>query len=145
MASIGIQEGELIVEFHGWCRVLTLRNGLRVPLSRVRAVRTNPPEAHFDDVIVETWRGLGTYVPGKVCAGKIYLKDGPAFFQVSGDPERVLALDLDDERMHHLVVEVDGETPAEAAERILHAMGRPGVAPVGHTPAAIPRDPQSGH
>jgi hypothetical protein len=86
-------------------------------------VRARPDEARFDDVIVDSWRGAGTYVHAKVAAGVLHLADGPSFFSVRR-PERAIALDLDRERMQHLVLEVDGESPESAVSRITTALAR---------------------
>jgi len=124
MASIEITRDELVVRIHGWDKVLAMRSTLRIPLSRVRAARVRPKEANFDDVIVETWRGVGTYVPHKIAAGLIYLADGPSFYDVR-NPARAIAVDLDRENMRHVVVQIDNETPEEAVRRITAAIAAP--------------------
>ena len=121
MVSIDIVEGELLVRVRGWHRVLAMRGVLRIPLSRVRAVRARPKEAYFDAVIVEGWRGIGTYVPHKVAAGLVYTKDGPSFYDVN-DPEWTIALDVDGESVRQVVVQLADEAPDHAAERIERAV-----------------------
>lgn len=122
MASIEITRDELIVHIHGWHKVLAMRGTMRIPLSRVRAARARPKEANFDDVIVESWRGVGTYVPHKVAAGMLYLADGASFFDVR-DPERAIAVDVDQPDVQHLVVQIDDEAPEDAVRRIEQAIG----------------------
>jgi hypothetical protein len=122
MASIEITRDELIVRIHGWNKVLAMRGTLRIPMSHVRAVRVRPKEAHFDEVIVESWRGVGTYVPHKVAAGFLYLADGTSFYDVR-DPERAIAVDVAHESMRHVVVQIDNEAPEDAVRRIEQAMG----------------------
>jgi hypothetical protein len=121
MVSIEISEGELIVRVHGWHKVLAMRGVLRIPLSHVRAVRARPKEAYFDNVIIEGWRGIGTYVPRKLAAGLVYTKDGPSFYDVN-DPERTIALDIDGERVRHVVVQLGSEAPDDAVRRIRRAI-----------------------
>lgn len=48
---------------------------------------------------------------------------GWAFFMVS-DPERAIGIDVEHGSIRRIVVEVDGETPEAAAERIRAALGR---------------------
>jgi hypothetical protein len=122
MASIEITRDELIVHIHGWNKVLAMRGTMRIPLSRVRAARVRPKEANFDDVIVESWRGVGTYVPHKVAAGLVYLADGASFYDVR-DPERAIAVDVDQQDVRHVVIQIDDEAPEEAVRRIEQAIG----------------------
>lgn len=121
MASIEITRSELIVRLHGWNRVLAMRGTLRIPLSQVKAVRAQPAEANYDDVIVEPWRGVGTYVPRKVACGLVHLADGPSFFDVR-DPKRAIALDVDHDDMRHVVVQIDDEAPEDTVRRIERAI-----------------------
>lgn len=122
MVSIHVTRREVVVRLRGWDKVLAMRGTLRIPLSHVRKVRARPEEARFDDVIVDTWRGMGTYVHCKVAAGVLHLADGPSFFSVR-HPERAVALDLDGEAMQHLILEIDGESPESVVERIECALG----------------------
>jgi len=121
MVSIEISEGELIVRVHGWHKVLAMRGVLRIPLSHVRAVRARPKEAYFDNVIIEGWRGVGTYVPRKLAAGLVYTTDGPSFYDVN-DPERTIALDVQGEEVRRVVVQLGSETPDDAVRRIQRAI-----------------------
>jgi hypothetical protein len=121
MVSIEIEQGELIVRMHGWSKVLAMRGVLRIPLARVRAVRARPKEAYFDNVIIDGWRGVGTYVPRKVAAGMLFTKDGPTFFDVR-DPEQTIALDIEGGRMRRVVVQLNRETPDDAVRRIHRAI-----------------------
>jgi hypothetical protein len=121
MVSIEITRNELIVRMHGWAKVLAMRGVLRIPLSHVRAVRARPKEAYFDNVIIEGWRGVGTYVPHKVAAGLVHTKHGPHFYDVR-DPERTIALDVDGERVRCVVVQLGNELPEDAVRRIRRAI-----------------------
>jgi hypothetical protein len=121
MASIQITESELIVHMHGWDRVWAMRRSVRIPLAHVRSVRAKPEEAYFDDVIVDSWRGVGTYIPHRLAAGVVHLSDGPSFYAVR-DPMRAIAIDVDDEKVRHVVVQMDDETPEDAAGRIEDAL-----------------------
>jgi hypothetical protein len=117
MVSIELTLDELVVHVHGWDKLHAMRSSLTVPLGHVTGVRLDPPEARFDDAIVDSWRGVGTYVPGKLAAGTCFVSDGRAFFDVR-DPTRAIAIDLHSEGVQHIVVELSDEEPEHAAERI---------------------------
>ena len=121
MVSIEITGGEVIVRMQGWSKILAMRGVLRIPLSQVRSVRARPKEAYFDNVIIEGWRGIGTYVPRKVAAGLVHTKDGLSFYDVR-DPERTIALEIGGQRLRRIVVQLGDETPDCAAERIERAI-----------------------
>lgn len=123
MASIMLSSRELVVRVHGWNVVLALRRTLQIPLSHVTRVRVRPPEAEFDEAIVESWRGVGTYMPHRIASGLVYLQDGPAFFEVR-DPQKTIGIDLRNERFCRVVVQLDDETPEHAAERLERAVDR---------------------
>ncbi len=116
-ASIELKEGELIVHIHGWDKVRAMRGTLSVPLAHVTGARAHPEEAWFDDVIVNSFSGVGVYIPGLLAVGTVDLADGRSFFDVH-DPKKAIAIDLQHEHLQHLVVELDDETPEEAVHRI---------------------------
>ncbi len=122
MASIQVTRREVVVRLRGWDRLLAMRSTLRIPLGRVRQVRARPEDARYDDAIVDTWRGVGTYVPNKLAAGVCHLADGPSFYSVR-DPERSISIDLDGHPMRHIVLELDDEPPESAVQRIASALG----------------------
>jgi hypothetical protein len=93
MVSIELTKDDLVVHVHGWDKLRALRSSLTIPLGHVTGVRVHPREAHFDDVIVDSWRGVGTYIPGKLAAGTCFVAGGRVFFDVR-DPTRVIAIDV---------------------------------------------------
>jgi hypothetical protein len=117
MVSIELTKGDLIVHLHGWDKLRALRSSLTIPLGHVIGVRTHPKEANFDDVIVDSWRGVGTYIPGKLAAGTCFVSDGRIFFDVR-NPARAIAIDVKEEAIQHIVVELTDEDPEHAVERI---------------------------
>ncbi len=143
MAIIELTNHELSVRIPGWNAVLAMRRSVRVPLAHVRAVRVRPEEANFDDVIIDSWRGIGTYTPRRLAAGLIYLRDGVSFYEVR-DPELTIAIDVDAVRVYgyevrRLVVQVERESQENAAVRIERALERYSGAGERLTPAiAIP-------
>jgi len=128
MAIIQLTRTELVVRFRGWNAVHALRRSLRIPLGHVRAVRARPHEGHFDHAVIEGWRGIGTYVPGRLAVGLLHLRNGPSFLEVR-DPHHTIAVDVEHERVwgyrvNHLVLQVERESPEAAASRIDHALDR---------------------
>jgi hypothetical protein len=123
MVSIELTHGELIVRIRGWNKLRAMRSALTIPLGHVTGVRAQPEEAQFDDVIVESWRGVGTYVPGKRAAGTCYVDGaGRIFFDVQ-NPRKTIAIDVKDEAVQHIVVELADEAPEQAVQRIQKALG----------------------
>lgn len=120
MATIDIGRDVLTVTLHGWDPVYALRRSVRVPLTHIVQSRARPPEADFDAVVRDASLGVGMLVPGHVAIGTLVLADGLSFYDVHDPrrPERVLAIDLDHDHFRHIVVDVDDETPEEAAARI---------------------------
>lgn len=84
-------------------------------------IRPRPSEARFDEQAVETYRGVGTYVPGKLAAGTLYTRDGLTFYAVR-DPSKTIAIDVVREPWSRLVVQVDGESPDECVHRLTRAL-----------------------
>lgn len=121
MVRIEIQPHELIIHFPGANALLAMRSSLAIPLSHILNVRMQPPEARFDETIVEGNRGIGTYIPGKVAVGSVYTRDGNAFYAVR-DPARAIAIDVRDEPFTHLVLEVETEEPEVWVRRLVRAM-----------------------
>jgi hypothetical protein len=121
MVRIEIQPHKLSIHFPGANALLAMRSRLAIPLSHVVDVRLQPPEARFDDTIVEGNRGIGTYVPGKIAVGSVYTREGGAFYAVR-NPGRAIAIDLRDEPFSQLVVEVETEEPEVWVRRLVRAV-----------------------
>jgi hypothetical protein len=121
MVTIEVEDDNLLVSLRGWDKGRALRSKLVVPLRHITGVRAHPREAFFDDVIVNSSRGVGMYIPGRLAIGTVELSDGPAFYDVR-DPHQAVAIDLAHEPLHHLVLEVVGESPEAAVQRIEHAV-----------------------
>jgi hypothetical protein len=123
MVSLELTRDDLIVRLHGWDKLRALRSTLTIPLGHITGVRPRPEEARFDDVIVDSWRGVGTYIPGKLAAGTCLVADGRIFFDVH-DPEKTIAIDVANEAFQRIVVELADEAPEQAVERIQRALGQ---------------------
>jgi len=128
MATIELTKKELVVRIRGWNSLYALRRTLSIQLGQVQEVRVRPTEADFDHSIIEGWRGIGTYMPRKLAAGVLHLRNGPSFLEVR-DPQHTIAIDVKDVhvwgyRVNHLVLEIERESPEAAATRIVHAIER---------------------
>jgi hypothetical protein len=121
MASIEITAHELVVRLHGLDRILAMRSRVSVPLAHVAGIREHAEEAHFDDAVRDSARGIGTFVRGRVAAGSLRLPSGRSFYDVH-DPRKAIVVDLRSESFEHLVVQVDGESPETAVRRIRYAL-----------------------
>src|SRR5580704_2423076 len=97
MVSIELTPHSLCVHVLGWDKLRAMRSSVTVPLGHITGVRVRPAEADFDHAIFESWRGVGTYVPGKLAAGSMMLRDGRSFYDVR-DPKWTIAIDLTEER-----------------------------------------------
>jgi hypothetical protein len=149
MASIDITPHDLVVRIRGLDKVLALRTHVSVPLGHVSGVRERAAEAYFDDAVVDSSRGTGTYVRGRVAVGSLQLADGRSFYDVH-DPRKAIVIDLESEPFNHLVVEIDDELPEAAADRIRDALERRlavreaiARAEVHRPPVAMPPDAPS--
>jgi hypothetical protein len=103
VAQVTIDGDHVVVNIVGWDRVFALKSELRIPVSHIRGVSTNPEEAH------QWWHGLrlgGTEMPGVITAGTFYTREGKFFYDVH-DPDRTVALDLDHEFYKKVIIQVD--------------------------------------
>ena len=121
MASVELKQGSLIVHIRGWDKLLAMKSSLEIPLSHVTGARARPPEGRYDDAVIESWRGIGTFVRGRVAAGTMQLKDGTSFYDVH-NPENAIAIDVEHETVKHVVVEIDDEPPEVTVRRIEAAL-----------------------
>ena len=121
MASIELKPSLLRVHLHGWNKVRALRGSVTVPFSHIAGVRAYPLEADFDEAITDSGRGVGTYWPGHMAVGTVTLRDGPSFFDVHGS-QNVVAIDLDGNRLRHIVVELENESAEGVVARIEKAL-----------------------
>ena len=45
---IEIRGGDLVVQIHGWDKLLALRSTLTIPLSHVKGASARPPDAKYE-------------------------------------------------------------------------------------------------
>jgi hypothetical protein len=110
------KKSELVVKLSLGEKFFSLHPSLHVPLSHVVAVSTRPRLPELNDVYEQQF--WGTYVPGKLAAGVWRDPDGAVTFCQVRDPERAIAIELEDERWARIIVQIDDESAESAAERI---------------------------
>ena len=115
MTEVSIAEKKLIVEMKGWDKLWALKSRLEIPLEHIKAVRVDAEIATH----VKGLRTLGTHVPGVITAGT-FRQEGDRVFWNVHQPEKVIVIELHDERYAKLVIEV-ADPPATVAT-INHAL-----------------------
>ena len=101
MTEISIAEKRVIVEMKGWDKLWALKSRLEIPLEHIRGVRADPEIAKHPKGI----RTLGTHVPGVIIAGT-FRQEGDRVFWNVHQPEKVIVIELHEERYAKLVMEV---------------------------------------
>lgn len=116
MVELTVRDGVLEARILGLHKLWALKSRIRVPLSKVRAVRHDPGATL-------PWTALrmpGTYVPGAITAGTYRLGRRKEFWDVVRR-DRVVVIELEDAGYDRLVVEVADPIAAvrtiEAARR----------------------------
>lgn len=116
MTIVCVSEGNLIVEVEGWDKLWSLHSRLVIPIQHVTGICA-------DAKIAEGWwHGLrvgGTNLPGVITAGTFYHHGNWIFWDVH-HPEKVIVVDLKDERYEKLIIEV--ADPSEAVVRLREAL-----------------------
>jgi hypothetical protein len=70
MATLEINDRELVVHIHGWDKLLALRSTLTLPLSSIKAATPRPGDAEYDHL--QGVRVAGGYWPGSFAAGYFF-------------------------------------------------------------------------
>ena len=102
MVQVSVASGVAVFEVEGLDKLWSLKSRLEIPLAHIRDVRVDPDAARG------WWHGIrapGTNVPGVITAGTFYQHGKRVFWDVQG-PERVIVIELGDERYDELIVEV---------------------------------------
>lgn len=119
MATATIDGGVLHLELRRWDKFLAVHGSLHIPLEHITAARadTAPP--------VPVWTKLiGTNFPGWKAAGTFFTSDGLAFYDYDAG-STCLVLDLNHERIHRAVVELDAPQTAESVAADIQAARTP--------------------
>jgi hypothetical protein len=120
MVALTIEDGVATFEVEGADKLWALKSRLQIPLAHIRGARIDTEIAHG------WWHGLrapGTSIPGIITAGTFYQHGKRVFWDVH-HPERVVVVELADERYDELVIEV--EDPAITVATIASAIGAAG-------------------
>jgi hypothetical protein len=117
MVEIRVEGDRAVFEVQGWDKLWSLRSRLEIPLAHIRGARwePTPPMGWFQGVKL-----AGADVPNLFRAGTFIQQGGLVFWDVL-HPERAVAVDLEHERYHQLVVEVGD--PAAAVALLTAAAG----------------------
>ncbi len=117
LAAIGITpDDRLLVRPVGLMRLWALSSGIDVPVTKMVDVGVSPRKG-----LVKGFRAPGTYLPGVMTAGT-FRSRGEKDLWMAGRAEKVLVIELHDERYRHVIVQV--EDPEAAVEALRAAMNR---------------------
>jgi hypothetical protein len=112
MAKVTIVEDAVCIRVGLLERVVLAERTRRVPLARIKAVDASPPLAdmmvHWSDQSGVWLCGVSAYDGHMVPSAK--------------NPANTLALDIEGEQPSRIYIEVDDESPQQAAERITRAL-----------------------
>jgi hypothetical protein len=115
MARVKIENDTLIIEVEGLDKLWALKSRLDIPLANVRG-------ATHDPGIIRDRKGVrapGTHLPGVITAGTWYHEGERIFWDVK-NPDKVVVIELADERYARLIIEVDD--PRTVVALVEHAM-----------------------
>jgi hypothetical protein len=115
MASATIEDGVLTLSLRTWDKIFSVHGSLHVPLAHITAVSVGPAPA----VPILT-KVIGTNMPGVMAAGTFFDSQGLLFYDYGANAE-CLILDVDHERFHRIVVEIDAPQAAAAVAEELKA------------------------
>ncbi len=102
MVDISVSGDKLLLEVKGLDKLWSFKSHLEIPLVHISNVHANT------EGISDWWKGLrmpGTHVPGVISAGTFY-QDGKRVFWDVHNPNKAIAIELNDERYNTLIVEV---------------------------------------
>ena len=115
--EVSVDGADVVVRLSGKDMVLAVRRSVRFPLAAVQSVAAEPR----DEIKPRTWRLYGTWVPGRIRAGKFVGPGGPQFWcAYRGDPLLVIRF-VPGSRYSLVALEVDD--PVADAETIGTAIG----------------------
>lgn len=116
MIEISIEGDKAVFEVQGWDQLWSLRSRLEIPLAHINGAHVDP------DPAMGWFQGIklgGAGLPNIFRAGTFYQDGGLVFWDVR-HPEKTIVVELDHERYHKLVIEV--EDPETAVKLINNAV-----------------------
>jgi len=111
MAQIEVTPDQVIIRLEGSDKLMALKSELAVPLAHISGAEPAEAEAR------EWWHGIrlgAVHVPGVISVGTFHHHGQRLFWDVH-DPERAIAIAVQDDRYSRIVVEVDDPANAVAA------------------------------
>ena len=78
MASIKIENEDLVIDMHGMDVFWALRSELRIKLEHVGTVEVRPKDADVAEMVKKRALRVGSYLPGYVTAGYFYMSKAGA-------------------------------------------------------------------
>jgi len=121
LIGVTVAGDRAVFEVEGWDKLWSLKSRLEIPLAHIAGVRLDP------EVAQGWWHGIrapGISVPGIITAGTFY-QHGKCLFWDVHHPERVIVVELRDERYDQLVLEV--ENPAATASLLQRSIANAGA------------------
>ena len=116
MVGVSVEGDKAVFTVLGWDELWALRSRLEVPLAHVRDVHADAsPKMGWSQGL----KVLGAGLPNVFRAGTFYQDGGWVFWDVR-HPDRVIVVELRDERSQRLVVEV--ADPAAEVDRLRRAV-----------------------
>jgi len=102
MVKISITKTSVVVKFEGYKKFLALKNNLRIPLTCIKSVSTQPVKW-----LIFTPK-IGTNFPGLIMAGLFFRKEGTVFYFVR-DLRECISISLQNHRYSKVVIQVDNK------------------------------------
>ena len=112
MVRVSIQGDAAVFDVQGLHKLWAFKSRLIVPRAHIKNVRADPY------VAMGLWKGFrmpGTHLPGILVAGTFF-KGGKRFFWDVRKKQNTIVVELDHERYHQLIIEV--EDPAAEIARL---------------------------
>ncbi len=102
MVEISVEGVKAVFTVQGWDKLWAIRSRLEIPLAHIKDVHTDasPKMGWFQGLKVS-----GTDLPNVFRAGTFYQDGGWVFWDVR-HPDKVIVVELHDERFQKLVIEV---------------------------------------
>jgi hypothetical protein len=120
VASATIADGVLTLSLRTWDKIFSVHGSLHIPLEHISDVSSGPAPA-----VPILSKVIGTNMPGVLAAGTFFDSHGLLFYDYGADAE-CLILDVDHERFHRVVVEIDApQTAAAVVQHVKAAIAAP--------------------
>ncbi|MFD2417710.1 hypothetical protein [Amycolatopsis pigmentata] len=119
MATVSVDNGELVVTIRGMRKVWSLKSEITIPIAHVKGATVDPGIRDEFPRTIEKRVGTNLY---QTYYGGTFVQDGDKVFWDVRKPENAIVITLDNEDFDRLVVEV--ENPRETVELVEGAVGK---------------------